>query len=111
MTDVSDQDEAGVLPNPIVTLMAHVMNYLNVSLYEGRFSYNDEQSRATLNEIYDSVSKTPLIAPSVSDSEAFYRNVGYLRRVTDTDDADYGKYMCAFRRYIVAAKRAEQSPE
>ena len=108
MTDVSvsDRDEAGVRPNPTVTLMAHVMNYLNVSLYEGLFTYNHEQARATLNEIYDSVSKTPLMAPSVKDTEMFYGTVHYLRRVTDTDDADYANYMRDLRRYIIAEKRA-----
>ena len=50
-----------VQPDPIVSLMACMMNYLNVSLYEGLFTYNHEQARATLNDIYDSVSKTPLI--------------------------------------------------
>jgi hypothetical protein len=88
--------------HPILSLMANMMNYLNVSLYEGQFTYNDEQARATLNEIYDrvSVSNAP---PSLSDTDAFYRNVGYLRHVTDTDDADYARYMCEFRRYVVAA--------
>ena len=92
-------------PNPIVSLMACMMNYLNVSLYEGQFTYNDERARATLNEIYDSVSKTPLMAPSVSDSEAFYKNVRYLRHVTDTYDPDYASYMGELHRYIVAEKR------
>ena len=88
--------------HPILSLMANMMNYLNVSLYEGRFTHNDEQSRATLNAIYDRVSNAPDASPpSVSDVGAFYRNVNYLRRVTDTDDADYARYMCEFRRYIV----------
>ena len=100
---------AGVHPNPIVTLMAHMMNYLNASLYESQFTYSHEQSRASLNEIYDRVSNASDMAPSFSDVDAFYRNVGYLRRVTETDDPDYARYMCAFHRYIVVAKRAEES--
>ena len=96
-------------PNRIVSLMACMMNYLNASLYEGQFTYNHEQARGRLNEICDSVSKTPLMAPSVSDSEAFYRNVRCLRRVTDTYDPDYASYMGELHRYIVAAKRAEEA--
>lgn len=98
-----------VQPDPIVSLMARMMNYLNVSLYEGLFTYNHEQARATLNEIYDSVSKTPLIAPSVKDAEMFYGTVHYLRGVTDTDDPNYASYMREFHRYIVAQKRAEEA--
>jgi len=101
-----EEDEiVNVNVHPIVSLMACMMNYLNVSLYEGRFTYNDERARARLNEIYDSVSKTPLMAPSVSDSAAFYINVRYLRRVTDTDDAEYANYMRDLHRYNVAEKR------
>lgn len=94
-----------VVVHPILSLMAHMMNYLNVSLYEDQFTYNDERARATLNEIYDRVSVSN-VPPSLSDTDAFYRNVGYLRHVTDTDDADYARYMCEFRRYIAAAAAA-----
>lgn len=97
-----------VVVHPILSLMANMMNYLNVSLYEGQFTYNDERARATLNEIYDrvSVSNAPDTSPpSGNDVDTFYRNVGYLRHVTDTDDADYARYMCEFRRYVVAAAK------
>jgi hypothetical protein len=61
--------------NNIAQLMANFINYLNVSLYEGTFTYNHEQARARLNEIYDSVSKTPSSPPSLEDSVDFNNNV------------------------------------
>ena len=42
----------------IVQLMANIINYLNVSLYQGQFTYNHEQSFTQLNELYVQLSKT-----------------------------------------------------
>jgi hypothetical protein len=86
--------------HPIVSLMANMMNYLNVSFYEGRFTYNHEQARAKLNELYDRLSKTPSISPSMVDSVEFYSNVRYLRNVTDTDHRDYAIYMRDLYQYV-----------
>jgi hypothetical protein len=106
----NNNNSNNVHPNPIVSLMACMMNYLNVSFYEGLFTYNHEQARAILNEIYDRVSNTPVLAPSVKDTEMFYGTVHYLRGVTDTDDPNYASYMREFRRFIVAAaKPAEEA--
>ena len=88
----------------IVELMANMINYLNVSLYEGQFTYNHEQSRAKLNEIYDYVSKMPFRAPSLDDSVDFYNNVKWLKGVTDTDDPYYYLYMRELNNYIVLLK-------
>ena len=91
--------------NYIAQLMANFINYLNVSLYEGTFTYNHEQARARLNEIYDSVSKTPSSPPSLEDSVDFYNNVNYLTNVTYTDDPDYYTYKRNLKNYINVLKK------
>jgi hypothetical protein len=91
---------------PAVATMAGMINYLTVSLYQGQFTYNHEQAWARLNDIYDRVSKTPTVAPSVSDIRDFYNNIAFLWRVTETEDPDYDRYMRQLRRYIIAATAA-----
>jgi hypothetical protein len=86
--------------NPVIELMANMLNYLNVSLYEGQFTLNHEQSRRRLNEIYDIVSITPCINPSLNDVVDFYRNVKNLRSVTETDDPDYCSYMRELYQHV-----------
>lgn len=86
--------------NPVIELMANMLNYLNVSLYEGQFTLNHEQSRRRLNEIYDIVSITPCINPSLNDVIDFYRNVKNLRSVTETDDPDYCSYMRELYQHV-----------
>ena len=84
----------------IVQLMANIINYLNVSLYQGQFTYNHERSYAELNSLYDKLSKTPHEAPSIKDITCFYDNLVYLKNVTDTDDPDYCLYMNELKKYI-----------
>jgi hypothetical protein len=88
--------------NDIVTHMANMINYLNVSFYESLFTYNHEQSRAELNTIYESVSQkcTAESPPSLDDVTSFYRNVIYLKSVTDTDDTTYHTCMHKLKSYI-----------
>ena len=51
-----NQENTSPIPvHGIVQVMANVINYLDVSLYEGLFTYNDEQSRAIINSIYKTV--------------------------------------------------------
>lgn len=116
--------------NLILELMANMINYLNVSLYEGttciekhcfsicdyyfsnnknkvfiirkkQFTYNHEQARLKLNEIYDTLSKTSSITISKNDIIDFYNNVKYLNNVTDTDDIDYWNYIYKLKQYII----------
>lgn len=87
--------------NLILGLMANMINYLNVSLYEGQFTYNHEQARLRLNELYDTLSKTSSITPSKNDILEFYNNVKYLKNVTDTDDMDYWNYISKLKQYII----------
>jgi hypothetical protein len=98
-TDTMDGDV-----NPVVQLMANMLNYLNVSLYEGQFTLKDEQSRRRLNEIYDTYARnTELIIkhqPNLCDITEFYRNIKDLRNVTDTDDPDYNHYVRLLCHYI-----------
>ena len=86
--------------NKIVSVMAKMLNYLNVSLYEGQFTYKHEQARLKINEIYDSVSKMP--NPPLHAIAEFYNNVKCLKNVTDTDDPDYYQYMRELRNYYIA---------
>ena len=94
---------AAPLPNEVVQLMANIINYLNVSLYEGLFTYNHEQARAGLNSIYDAVSATPTVSPSLNECRIFYYNMECLTNVTDTDDPDYYIYKRALRKHINGA--------
>jgi hypothetical protein len=89
----------------IVQIMANMINYLNVSLYESQFVYVHEQARAKLNQIYDHVSITPSKTPSFEDINDFYNNVKYLINVTDTDDPDYYKYMFELKKYIIFSNK------
>lgn len=101
----------------VVSLMANIMNYLNVSCYEGRLTYYHQEARKKLNEIYERVSKTASSAPSLEDCNDFYDNINYLRNVMVTDDPDYHCYMCEFRYLIALYKRTgrpsveEEEPE
>jgi len=89
--------------NKIVITMANMLNYLNVSLYEGQFTYKHEQARAKINEIYDSVSKMPNPPnPPLHTIAEFYNNVKCLKNVTDTDDPDYYQYMRELGNYYIA---------
>ena len=96
--------------NEIVILMANMINYLNVSLYESLFTYNHEQARAELNAIYESVALKCTEPPSLDDSATFYRNVFYLKSVTDTDDSAYYTYMRQLKSYIQKLKLKDSSP-
>ena len=95
--------------NEIVIVMANMINYLNVSFYESLFTYNHEQARAELNAIYESVSLKCREPPSLDDSVNFYRNVIYLKSVTDTDDGTYHTYMRQLKAYIQKMKESSHS--
>jgi hypothetical protein len=96
--------------NEIIILMANMINYLNVSFYESLFTYNHEQARAELNEIYESVALKCTESPSLDDVATFYRNVLYLKNVTDTDDSTYHTYMRQLKSYIQKLKLKDSSP-
>jgi hypothetical protein len=87
----------------IVQLMANIINYLSVSLYQGQFTHVHERSFAELNDLYDNLSKTPYKAPSIKDITCFYNNLIYLKNVTETDDPDYYLYMNELKKYIKSA--------
>jgi hypothetical protein len=93
----------------IVELMANMINYLNVSLYEGLFTYNHEQARAELNSIYQSVTLKSNQPPCLDDTINFYRNVIYLKSVTDTDDATYYTYIRQLKSYLQTFKDLSSS--
>jgi hypothetical protein len=84
----------------IVILMANMLNYLNVSLYESLFTYNHEQAYAKLKTTYQIVSLKCSESPSLNESVEFYRNITYLKNVTDTDDITYHAYMRQLKTYI-----------
>jgi len=90
--------------NEIVQLMADFINYMGVSLYEGEFTKNHEDSYSTLLSIYDSVATTPSMAPSLYDCAQFYDNIVYLTNVTYTDDPDYYTLKRTLRKYIIDLK-------
>ena len=85
----------------IIELLANVINYLNVSLYQAQFTYKHEQAYARLNQLYEQLSKKSCIAPSIDDVNEFYNNIIYLKNVTDTDDTTYYYYLRALKKYII----------
>ena len=103
---MADDESTIIDVHPAVTTMAHMINYLTVSLYQGQFKYNHEQAWARLNEMYDYISKTPTTAPSLENIQKFYENVATLWFVTETDDPDYERYIRQLRRQIAAADAA-----
>lgn len=88
----------------IVQLMANIINYMSVSLYEGEFTKNHQDSLAIIHSIYDSVALRPSMPPSLHDIKQFYDNVIYLGKVTYTDDPDYYTYKRGLRKYIMELK-------
>ena len=96
---------------PVITTMANMINYLNVSLYEGKFRHDHEQARADLNKIFDIVSKKPTTSPSPDLVRMFHSCVVSLKRVTDTDDADYHNYIRQLREYTAADDAADDDDE
>jgi hypothetical protein len=96
--------------NETVILVTNMINYLNVSFYESLFTYNHEQARAELNAIYESVTLKCTEPPSLDDVATFYRNVLYLKSVTDTDDSTYHTYMRQLKSYIQKLKLKDSSP-
>jgi len=103
---ILDEQLSQNIPTPsdvheIVQLMANFMNYLSVSLYEGEFTKNHEDSYATICSIYDSVCLTPSMPPSLYDCSQFYQNIIYLANVTYTDDPDYYTFKRSLRKYII----------
>ena len=85
----------------VVQIMANMMNYLSVSLYESAFTKNHEDAYSVLRSIYDNVALRPSVAPSLHDVKQFYDNVVYLGGVTYTDDPDYYTYKRGLRKYII----------
>lgn len=90
--------------NETVAIMATIMNYLSVSMYEGSFKQCHQDALSVLNSIYDAVSKTPSGSPSVVDGMAFYDNLVFLSSVTDTDDPDYWINKKKLKRCITSIK-------
>jgi hypothetical protein len=99
--DEQNSQTPPIVVHEIVQTMANIMNYMSVSLYEGQFTKNHEDSYSILHSIYDSVASTPSIAPSLVDCESFYSNIVYLAGVTYTDDPDYYTYKRTLRKYIL----------
>jgi hypothetical protein len=89
-----------IVVHDVIKLMASMMNYLSVSLYEGSFKQCHQEALAVLNSIYNAVSKTPHVAPSINNAVLFYNNFVFLSKVMDTDDPDYGKFRRELFRYV-----------
>jgi len=107
--DTTTPDVVVSAPVPVIATMANMINYLTVSLYQGKFTHNDEQSWGDLNKIFDVVAKTPTTSPFSGHVRMFHSCVVSLKRVTETDDPDYHNYTRQLREYIAAAATAEEA--
>ena len=84
-----------------VALMANIMNYLSVSMYEGSFKQCHQDALKVLNSIYDAAAQKPGGGPpSDADITSFYDNLTFLSSVTDTDDPTYWTYKKKLKRFI-----------
>jgi len=102
----------------VLETFAHIINYLNVSLYEGQFTYKHEQARARINALYDEVASkvyvfknetnsenttttttTTTTPPFANECAELYSNLMCLWNVTDTDDPDYHNYIHKIKRH------------
>lgn len=90
--------------NRMASLMANIMNYLNVSFYEGCFTYYHEQARLELNQIAEAaaIKETD---PSLEDCILFRENIIILQNVIDTDDPTFHSYMHELSSLIESYKR------
>jgi hypothetical protein len=86
----------------VMETMANMLNYLTVSLYQGQLTQLHQESLARLNEIYDTVSKTPNTTPSIEIVREFYNTLVSLRSITETEDEEYLDYTRLLRQYIAA---------
>lgn len=97
----------------VLETFAHIINYLNVSLYEGQFTYKHEQARARINALYDEVTNkvdvfknennsenTTTTPPFANECAELYSNLMCLWNVTDTDDPDYHNYIRKIINYL-----------
>ncbi len=82
-----------VTAHDVMATMINMLNYLDVSLYQSQLTLHHQESLARLNEIYDTVSKTPNTTPSIEIVREFYNTLISLRSVTETEDANYHDYM------------------
>ena len=105
----SKQTRSDVLSaDQVLETFAHIINYLNVSLYEGQFTYKHEQARARINALYDEVTNKVNVFKNENNSEnaislasecaELYSNLMCLWNVTDTDDPDYHNYIHKINR-------------
>ena len=84
-----------------VALMANILNYLSVSMYEGSFKQCHQDALRVLNAIYDAAAhRAPGVPPSGADCLSFYDNLVFLSSVTDTDDPDYTAYKHKLKRAL-----------
>jgi hypothetical protein len=90
--------------NRMAFLMANIMNYLNVSFYEGCFTYYHEQARLELNQIAEAVAIKET-EPSLEDCILFRENIIILQSVIDTDDPTFHSYMHELSSLIESYKR------
>lgn len=93
-------------PTRIVETLANMMNYLNVSLYEGQFTQRHEEARANLNAIYDAVATSPEKEPTYEQLVSFYNDICVLEKVTYTDDPIYYTYKRLLRGSIAVVEKS-----
>lgn len=99
-TETDTDTNPVVVVHEVVLLMASIMNYLSVSLYEGSFQQRHQEALSDLNTVYNEISKNPQDAPSSENAVLFYNNFAYLSKVMDTDDPDYSRFRKSLFKYI-----------
>jgi hypothetical protein len=80
----------------ILSVMACVLNYLNVSSYEHYYMLHHQECRKNMNDIYDKGAIT------LESCKHFYECLKRLEGVTETDDPDYYEFRRKLRRFTIS---------
>lgn len=86
------------LKEEIISVMACVLNYLNVSSYDYYYTQYHQECRKEMNAVYDRGASSI----TVESCKHFYECLKRLESVTETDDPDYYEYRRKMRRFIIS---------
>ena len=86
------------LKEEIISVMACVLNYLNVSSYDYYYTQYNQECRKEMNAVYDRGASSI----TVESCKHFYECLKRLESVTETDDPDYYEYRRKMRRFIIS---------
>lgn len=70
----------------VMSAMATLLNYMNVSTYEGQMTLQHKEYRHNIDQVYDQCCKSQKITNA--DCQCFYSNLKALEPIMMTEDED-----------------------